>query len=282
MNDHIKSEISAYLAGELPESRNRQIEAHAASCDKCRNALSKARAKQARVKREALKKASPDDMPNLFLARQRKAAGMDAASHGKTWAMILFLVAASGGYWAYHKKVANVPAEPPTPAAATEPEPAPPPPVHKPAAKPPVADDSLGPANPPVVLHVQEDWKGSDSAVTESRLMVIRTAEAWQKLWTEMALKDPLPEVDFTKQLVLAVFAGENPAGTSVLLGRIELSDEEVSAPYRIQVPSAPAAVSTSTDAAAAVPLAPSHPYLLAAIQRVDKKIKLTQREKRS
>jgi len=98
MNDHIKSEISVYLAGELPESRNRQIEAHAAACDKCRNAISKSRAKQARVKREALKKASADDVPNFFLARQRKAEGMDAPSHGKTWAMIAFLVAASGGY----------------------------------------------------------------------------------------------------------------------------------------------------------------------------------------
>ena len=40
-NDHIKSEISAYLAGGLTESRNRQIEAHSAACEKCRQALKK-------------------------------------------------------------------------------------------------------------------------------------------------------------------------------------------------------------------------------------------------
>jgi len=73
-NDHIKSEISLYLAGSLTESRNRQIEAHAAACEKCRHALAKARTKQSRIKREALKKASPDPMPNLFLARQGKTA----------------------------------------------------------------------------------------------------------------------------------------------------------------------------------------------------------------
>src|SRR5262249_10688160 len=98
MNDHIKSEIEAYLAGDLPESRNRQIEAHAASCEKCRNALSKARSKQARVKREALKKASTEDMPNFFFARQRKQLGWDKVSHRKTWGMIAVLVVVGGGY----------------------------------------------------------------------------------------------------------------------------------------------------------------------------------------
>ena len=107
MNDHIKSEISSYLAGVLPESRNRQIEAHAASCEKCRNALSKARAKQARVKREALKKASPDEMQNLFWDRQRKLLGMDTSSGGKTWGVaVLVLVVGAGGYWTYQKKKA--------------------------------------------------------------------------------------------------------------------------------------------------------------------------------
>src|ERR1017187_9884771 len=97
-NDHIKSEISAYLAGGLPEVRNRQVEAHAAACEKCRQALGKARAKLARQKREALKKASPDPMPNLFLARQGKEMGVDRPSSKAPLVVVGFLIAAAAGY----------------------------------------------------------------------------------------------------------------------------------------------------------------------------------------
>jgi hypothetical protein len=280
MNDHIKSEISSYLAGVLPESRNRQIEAHAAACEKCRNALSKSRAKQARIKREALKKASSEEMPNLFLDRQRKLLGMNPASGGKSWGIVLLVLVFGTGYWTYHKKMGaptdrTIVADPissPTP-------PAPPPRPPKP--EPEAASEA--PPKPPPVLHVFQDWKGPDSAITDSRLVVIRNAEAWQKLWTEMALKDPLPEVDFEKKLVLGVFAGEKPAGTSIVLGRVEEYDDEVSAPYRFTLPAAPAAVQTSSDAVATPPApAATHPYLLAVIPSVDKKIRLTQKEKRS
>src|SRR5258708_11282080 len=91
-DEHIKSEITLYLAGSLTESRNRQIEAHAASCEKCRNALSKARSKQSRVKREALKKASPDPLPNMFLARQGKEFGHDRMPRKFPWRILLILI----------------------------------------------------------------------------------------------------------------------------------------------------------------------------------------------
>ncbi len=276
MNDHIKSEISSYLAGELPESRRRQIEAHAASCEKCRNALSKARAKQARVKREALKKASPEEIPNFFWDRQRKLAGTDAVSGGKSWIVIGALLVAGGGYWAYQKKnMSNVHLEsaPVLPAK----------PVTVPASPPPPkpVEDPPEPLKPPTVLHVFQDWKGPESAVTDSRLVVIRNPETWQKLWAEMALKDPLPEVDFGQKLVLGVFAGK-PAGTSIVLGRVEESDEDVSAPYRFMLPASLPVVQTSSDTVPAIVPAATHPYLLAVIPRVGKKIRITQKEKRS
>src|SRR6266581_670185 len=122
MNDHIKSEISPYLAGGLPESRNRQIEAHAAACEKCRNALAKARAKLAHVKREALKQASPDPMPNWFLARQGKNVGIDRAPAKSPWIGGVLFLLAGVGYWALrhsslfsHAAPASLPA--PEPAA---------------------------------------------------------------------------------------------------------------------------------------------------------------------
>src|ERR1035437_7727077 len=93
-NDHIKSEISVYLAGGLTEVRNRQIEAHVASCEKCGHAIAKARTKQARVKREALKKASPDPLPNLFLARQGKEMGADRPASKAPWVVFIGLLSA--------------------------------------------------------------------------------------------------------------------------------------------------------------------------------------------
>ena len=284
MNDHIKSEISSYLAGGLPESRNRQIEAHAVACEKCRNALSKTRAKLARIKREALKKASTEDLPNLFWDRQRKLLGMESVSSGKSWLVAALVVAAGGGYWAYRAVWPNRRASVPTvdnaqaeqPSAATAaPVAAPTPPAPKP--KP----ASTEPESAPLVMPTLANWKGDDSGVTDSRLVVVRDADTWQKLWTEMALKDPLPAVDFAKATVLGIFAGEEPVGSSIMLGRIEAYDTDVRAPYRITVPDAPEAVQGSS-AAAPAPGPVSHPYLLATIQRVEKKIRLTQREKRS
>ncbi len=277
MNDHIKSEISAYLAGELPESRNRQIEAHAASCEKCRNALAKKRAKQARVKREALKKASPERSTNLFLARQGKLSGADVSVSRKPWVFAALLVlAGGGGYWGYQKK--SVPAAHVLPPSAVPtPEPTPAPAIPAPAAPtPPRQPKAPEKPKPPLVLHVFQDWKGPECGILENRLVVVRNTETWQKLWEEMQSKDPMPPVDFSDKIVLGVFAGERPAGTSIVLGKIEEDDEVMMAPYRITLP----AVQTSSVTAVAAPVAVSHPYLLAVVPRVDKKIRLTQKEK--
>jgi len=57
--------------------------------------------------------------------------------------------------------------------------------------------------------------KGPHSGVTQPGQRVIRTAEAWQKLWDEHTAnvqpKPPLPAVDFNKEMVLAVFMGQRP-----------------------------------------------------------------------
>jgi hypothetical protein len=280
MNDHIKSEISSYLAGLLPESRNRQIESHAAACDKCRSALSKAKAKQARVKREALKKAEPEKMPNLFLARQGKSIGPGDASSGRSWAIAALVLLVGAGYWGYRRSgnsvhtpidTQDIPATTPNPA----PSPAPVTPVSPAPVTPPPPPPPAEP-KPPLVLHVFQDWKGPDSGIKEGRLVVIRHEEAWQKLWSEMQMKDPLPEIDFDQKLVVGIFTGEQPAGTSITLGRMEEMDGVMYAPYRINLPNT---VQVSSPAAPSAPVTPAHPYLLALVPRVDMKIRITEKE---
>jgi len=290
MNDHIKSEISSYLAGVLPESRNRQIESHAAACEKCRSALSKARAKQARIKREALKKASAEPVPNLFLARQGKAFGEASPSTGTPKLIPVLVVLGIAGIWIYRAygpavhtpvEITKAPVVPP-PAV---PELAPPPKkpaAPKPAPVTPVAPVAAAkpaePPKPPIVLTVLQEWRGMDSGIKEGRLVVIRNAEAWKKLLAEVQSRDPLPDVDFAQKLVIGVFVGPKPIGTTIALGKIEEMDDAMYAPYMITG----GAVQISTAAAATAPAAPaalSHPYLLAVIPRVEKRIRLSLKE---
>jgi hypothetical protein len=282
-NDHIKSEISVYLAGGLPEARNRQIEAHVASCEKCEQAIAKARTKQARVKREALKKASPDPLPNLFLARQGKEMGVDRSSSKTPWVVAALVVLAGLTYWAYRHYMVATPSvdpsvvtqEPAAVAVSTVPVvssatvPAPPPPVVTPAPAP-VAPPPAKP-KPPTILKVQQEWKGADSGIQNAWVVVIRNREAWGNLWVQMQSKEGLPEINFDREVVLCIFAGPRAPGLTVSLGPIREGEEQVIVPYRMS--------GTEIQGSSTTVPTPAHPYLLATIARTQKKIRMTQRE---
>jgi hypothetical protein len=59
--------------------------------------------------------------------------------------------------------------------------------------------------------------KGTHSGITRAGERVIRSADGWQKLWKEhtanMEPPAPLPAVDFTREMVIAVFMGEQRTG---------------------------------------------------------------------
>jgi len=306
-NDHIKSEISAYLSGGLPEARLRQMDAHMAICEKCRQALNKARAKQARVKREALKKASPDPLPNLFLARQGKDAGVDRPSSRSPWGLLMGVVLAGVVYGLYRHFSPGFRA-PETPAVTSDPSlanvniapivsSAPAAPVAAPVPAVPVVP--APPAPVPVAFEVKQEWKGAESGIKTSRIAVIRSWKAWDRLWAEMQEKEPLPAVNFDQYVVVCVFGGGRTPNASVQLGRIHEHNGELIIPYSVSGSAAAVSVSpvvVSTPAvgassssivassatvvpATSVMVAQSHPYLLSMIPRSDKKLRVTQRE---
>ncbi len=68
-------------------------------------------------------------------------------------------------------------------------------------------------------VQAEEVWyrtldQSSQSGVHSERNVVVRDAAAFAALWTEHAGADkPLPSVDFTKQMVIGVFAGGLPSG---------------------------------------------------------------------
>jgi hypothetical protein len=280
-NDHIKSEISAYLSGGLPEARNRQIDAHVAGCEKCRQALGKARARLAHVKREALKKAAPDPLPNLFLARQGKETGMDRPASRAPAALVGLLVVV-GAVYGLHRFFSSE--AHPSEVSGAEHGMAPVAVSSSPVASSTsvvaavsTAAEVPAPASSPLKtdpLDVKQEWRGADSGIKDSRLVVIRNGEAWAKLWAEMQQKDPLPPVRFGRRVVVCVFGGGRVAGAAIHLGKILEREEDVRIPYAIS--GAPVAVSTTSVRS---PGAPSHPYLLSVIPRIDKRIRLTQNE---
>jgi hypothetical protein len=66
-------------------------------------------------------------------------------------------------------------------------------------------------------IPVQKEWTGVQSGVAKPSNQVIEDAEAWRKIWKEIhARQKPapdVPEIDFDKQTVLAVFMGRKPTG---------------------------------------------------------------------
>src|SRR4030095_13647772 len=66
--------------------------------------------------------------------------------------------------------------------------------------------------------------QGTASAIVEMREVVVQSEGDWKKLWTQHAPDGaPPPAVDFESELVVGVFAGQQPtAGYRIEIVRIE------------------------------------------------------------
>jgi anti-sigma factor RsiW len=272
-DDHIKSDIPAYLAGGLPDYRIRQIDAHVASCDSCRHALSKVRSKQARAHRQALKSATPDPVPNLFLTRLSKQAGLDHAPRRATW-LWMGLVLVIGGVVAMFLHT-DLKLARPVPGKLNEPEPAMPASVAAssvPVAVTPqaaAASSATAPAaEPPEEPQPPQSWSGAESGVKDFREVVVRGRGAWRSLWEEMGQAAPAPRLNFYDVAVVGVFTGEKPSGGyQVTLASPQEDNDSVVISYTIAAPPATAAPGVT------------HPYALMTIPHSTKQIRFTHPE---
>lgn len=61
-------------------------------------------------------------------------------------------------------------------------------------------------------LEARRVGKWTHTGVAEARRLVIRDANAWAEFWSELGVGDR-PAVDFTRDLVVAVAAGQRPTG---------------------------------------------------------------------
>jgi hypothetical protein len=57
-----------------------------------------------------------------------------------------------------------------------------------------------------------KEWQGNDTTVTHAGQVVIRNDRQWIQFWSEHRPHEAAPEVDFTRDMVLGVFAGPRPA----------------------------------------------------------------------
>ena len=72
---------------------------------------------------------------------------------------------------------------------------------------------------PPAVRTV---GKGPVSAIEQPRQVTVRSAAEWEALWKENGANAPLPAVDFSREMVVAVLLGRRPtAGYGVEIVRI-------------------------------------------------------------
>jgi hypothetical protein len=61
-------------------------------------------------------------------------------------------------------------------------------------------------------LEVRRVGQWTRTGISEARRLVIRDANAWAEFWSELGVGDR-PEVDFSRDLVVAVAAGQRPTG---------------------------------------------------------------------
>jgi hypothetical protein len=92
---------------------------------------------------------------------------------------------------------------------------------------------------------------GTDSKIEGRHELVARTAGSWHVLWHKHSGRDDAPDVDVTREMAVAVFAGKSAAGGSIQITRVSREGGIVAVHYRRLV----AAASPAT----AAPVTPFH-----------------------
>jgi hypothetical protein len=76
--------------------------------------------------------------------------------------------------------------------------------------------------------------RGVTSRIETSRTIAVRTAAEWAALWKEHAGDSKPPAVDFSKAMVIGVFAGMRPTGGHAMeITQIDARDGDVMVTYR-------------------------------------------------
>jgi hypothetical protein len=82
--------------------------------------------------------------------------------------------------------------------------------------------------------------KGDQSNVDDAKQVLVRTDAEWTKLWNQHAPDHPKPAVDFSKEMVVAVFMGSRPnAGFSTAITGAMVANGALVVRYKETAPAA-------------------------------------------
>jgi hypothetical protein len=91
--------------------------------------------------------------------------------------------------------------------------PARPAPAAQPAVQ--VPPEMIPPPTPPPAAPLE--WEGNDTSITHPGEVVVRSDHQWIEFWAEHHPHEPAPDVDFTQNMVIGVFAGPRPADQFII-----------------------------------------------------------------
>jgi hypothetical protein len=84
--------------------------------------------------------------------------------------------------------------------------------------------------------------KGEQSNVDDAKQVLVRTEAEWTRLWTQHNPDRPRPSVDFSKEMVVAVFMGSRPtAGFSTTITSATVANGVLIVRYSETMPGAAA-----------------------------------------
>jgi hypothetical protein len=114
-----------------------------------------------------------------------------------------------------------------------------------------------------VKIRIEKEWRGYYCGITGSSELVIVNENQWKTLWGKvhsLQLPQPqLPKIDFDKEMVIAVFMGEQKSGGyAIEIKEIIKSEEEITVVLEKREPP-PGSIQT---------LALSQPYHIAVIKK--------------
>jgi hypothetical protein len=86
------------------------------------------------------------------------------------------------------------------------------------------------------------DWRGDSSGITDARQIVIRSKKEWETLWAQHQSiqypPQPVPIVDFEKQMVVGVFSGDKgSSGYETTIVDVAFDAAEVRVFYHLSAP---------------------------------------------
>jgi hypothetical protein len=73
-------------------------------------------------------------------------------------------------------------------------------------------EQGYGPYGSPATVEIRRIGQWTRTGISEARRLVIRDANAWAEFWAELGVGDR-PAVDFSRDLVIVVAAGQRPTG---------------------------------------------------------------------